>query len=216
MMHRLREALRTGGLAPMGGEGGVVEIGETYIGCLQGQPKPRRGGAAHKIVVLTLVERGGSASSSNIDSTSIAQVVPIIRENGRRERILVTDEAPVYDQLGGEFLSHGNVNNARKEYVRDGISTNTVEGYYSIFKRCMKWSISTAHRSTCTAYMAEYNFGYSKRSALGVDDYNRAEIAAKGIVGKRLPIDGLTAKRRPRRIKSLEALSPLTQKGSKT
>jgi transposase-like protein len=103
MAHRIREAMRLGGLTPMGGGGKTVEVDETYIGRLEGVPKPRKGGGAHKNVVLTLVERGGSARSFHIDSTSIAQVLPIIRENVKRESIMMTDEAPVYNQLGSEY-----------------------------------------------------------------------------------------------------------------
>jgi len=70
--HRLREAMRDGTLAPMGGAGGIVEVDETFIGRLEGQPKSKKGWG-HKNVVLTLVERGGSARSFHIDSTSVAQ-----------------------------------------------------------------------------------------------------------------------------------------------
>src|SRR5712671_6518647 len=88
MMHRLREALRTGGLAPMGGSGKTVEVDETYIGRLEGQPKGKSG-FAHKNTVLTLIERGGSSRSFHIDATSIAQVVPILRANIDRETALM-------------------------------------------------------------------------------------------------------------------------------
>src|ERR1700704_6616707 len=84
LMHRLREAMRTGGLAPMGGEGKTVEIDETYIGKIKGMPKPR-GGAAHKNMVLTLVERGGKARSFHMDGKAISDVMPIIRANVARE-----------------------------------------------------------------------------------------------------------------------------------
>jgi transposase-like protein len=133
MMHRLREALRTGGLAPMGGSGKIVEVDETYIG--KGQPV-RRGGSTHKNTVLTLVERGGRARSFHIDSATIAQVAPIIRENIKRESRLMTDEANIYPEVGANFSSHDAVNHSEKEYVRDGakfpemtldvITTNTV------------------------------------------------------------------------------------------
>src|ERR1700722_15029362 len=93
MMPRLREALRTGGLAPLGGNGKTVEVDETYIGRLEGQPKRRTGGS-HKNIVLTLVERGGGARSFDIDSTSIANIAPILKANMSREARLMTDEAP--------------------------------------------------------------------------------------------------------------------------
>jgi len=62
MAHRIREAMRAGGLAPLGGQGKGVKADETYIGRLKGAPKQRTGGA-HKNTVLTLVERGGRARS---------------------------------------------------------------------------------------------------------------------------------------------------------
>jgi transposase-like protein len=198
MMHRLREALRTGGLAPMGGSGKTVEADETYIGRIQGQPV-RFGGSTHKHTVLTLVERGGSARSFHIDSATVAQVAPIVRENISRESRLMTDEANIYKEVGRDYESHDAVNHKAKEYVRypnvvdfpDGaprpvITTNTVEGYYSIFKRGMKGVYQHCSEKHLHRYLAEFDFRYSNRAALGVDDYTRAEIAAKGIVNKRL------------------------------
>lgn len=129
--HRLREAMRDAAMAPMGGAGSIVEVDETFIGRLEGQPK-WQSGYAHKNVVLTLVQRGGSARSFHIDSASVASIVPIIRENVRRESKFMTDEARHYVNVGGEFASHGAVNHSAKEYARGEISTNTVEGYYSV------------------------------------------------------------------------------------
>jgi transposase-like protein len=204
MMHRLREALRTGGLAPMGGSGKTVEVDETYIGRLQGQPV-RRGGGTHKNTVLTLVERGGRARSFHIDTATIAQVAPIIRENISRESHLMTDESNIYPEVAAEFAGHDTVIHSEKQYVRywnevtnktgaggkpvvetTTITTNTVEGYYSIFKRGMKGIYQHCSEKHLHRYLAEFDFRYSNRIALGVDDYSRAEIAAKGISGKRL------------------------------
>jgi transposase-like protein len=188
MMHRIREAMRTGGLGPMGGSGKTVEVDETYIGRLEVQPA--KAGPATKNIVLTLVERGGRARSFHIDATSIAQVIPIIRENISRETIVMTDEAPVYRGLGGEYLSHDAVNHGAKEYVRysadDVITTNTVEGYYSIFKRGMKGVYQHCKEKHLHRYLAEFDFRYSNRVALGVNDGERAILAMKGIEGKRL------------------------------
>jgi len=190
LTHRIREAMRAGGLVPpMGGAGKTVEIDETYIGRLEGMPKMRTGGA-HKNVVLTLVERGGSARSFHIDSTSMAHVLPIIRENVKRESIIMTDEASVYRPLGAEYLSHDAVNHSAKEYVRynadDVITTNTVEGYYSIFKRGMKGVYQHCKEKHLHRYLSEFDFRYSNRVALGIDDGERADLAVKGAAGKRL------------------------------
>ena len=188
LAHRVREAMRDGVLAPMGGLGKEVEIDETYIGKQEGHEKVR--GVAHKNVILTLVERGGSARSFHIESTSIADIVPIVRQNVRRESVMMTDEAPVYRGLGAEFMSHDAVNHGRKEYVRysadDVISTNTVEGFYSIFKRGMKGVYQHCGEKHLHRYLAEFDFRYTNRMALGIDDADRAGKIVEGAKGKRL------------------------------
>lgn len=186
MMHRIREAMRTGGLGPMGGGGKVVEVDETYIGRLEGQPKKGHGASSHKNTVLTLVERGGAARSFHIDAASVGQIAPIVRANIARETRLMTDEAQQYRGVGREFASHEAVNHGRKEYVRDDITTNTVEGYYSIFKRGMKGIYQHCSEKHLHRYLAEFDFRYSNRVALGVNDGERAVLAMKGIEGKRL------------------------------
>ncbi len=185
MMHRLREALRTGGLSPLGGGGKIVEADETFIGRLKGQPKNSKGGVAHKNVVLTLVERGGAARSFHIDSTAGNVIMRIVRENIARETKVMTDEARHYIQMSKEY-EHDTVNHSKFEYVRGEAHTNTVEGYYSIFKRGMKGVYQHCSEKHLHRYLAEYDFRYSNRAALGVNDVQRAELAAKGIVGKRL------------------------------
>jgi transposase-like protein len=191
MMHRLREALRIGGLMPpMGSNGGTVEADETFIGRLQGQKKGKAAWA-HKNVVLTLVERGGSARSFHIDGVRTGDILPIVRANVSREAQLMTDEANAYKVIADiDGLNHETIKHSKNEYVRyEGdkiISTNTVEGYYSIFKRGMKGVYQHCAEKHLHRYLAEFDFRYSNRIAVGVDDYRRAEIAAKGIVGKRL------------------------------
>ena len=185
MAHRIRESMRAGGLSPLGGGGKIVEADETYIGRLKGQPV-RRGGGTHKNTVLTLVERGGSARSFHIDSAMVAQVAPIIRENISRESRLMTDEANIYPEVGADFASHDAVNHSVKEYVRGEITTNTVEGYYSIFKRGMKGVYQHCAEKHLHRYLSEFDFRYSNRVALGVNDGERRTLAIKGAAGRRL------------------------------
>ena len=132
MTHRIREAMRAGGLAPLGGHGKAVEVDETFIGRLEGQPKRSRGTTSHKNTVLTLVERGGSARSFHVEGTTIADIAPILKANISRMSRLNTDEATHYHQVGSEFVSHDTVNHGDKEYARQEegrlIGTNTVEG----------------------------------------------------------------------------------------
>jgi transposase-like protein len=192
LTHRIREAMRAGGLLPPMGSGGkTVEIDETYIGRLQGQPK-RKAGAGHKNTVITLVERGGSARSFHIDGNRAGDILPIIRTNLSREARLMTDELPAYKVVVdiAEIGSHEKVTHSKKEYVRyegeDVITTNTVEGYYSIFKRGMKGVYQHCAEKHLHRYLSEFDFRYSNRVALGIHDGERADLAIKGAAGKRL------------------------------
>lgn len=95
LMHRIREAMRDGSLAPMGGDGAVVEVDETAIGRTEGAPKrgpALRGRSSFRNTVLTLVERGGSARSFHIDGATIGNMKPIIQANVAREAVVMTDE----------------------------------------------------------------------------------------------------------------------------
>jgi transposase-like protein len=189
MGHRIREAMRVTGVGPMGGAGEIIEIDETYVGHLDGQPKKKKGrtgGSTHKNTVLTLVERGGSARSFHIDDATIANIAPIIRENISRESRLMTDEANWYKEVGSEFENHESVKHTDKEYVRGDVTTNTVEGYYSIFKRGMKGVYQHCKEKHLHRYLSEFDFRYSNRVRFGVDDVERTARAVQGIVGKRL------------------------------
>jgi transposase-like protein len=194
MAHRVRESMRAGGLAPLGSGGKVVEVDEVYIGRVKGRPV-RRGGS-HKNTVVTLVERGGSARSFHVDGNRAGDILPIIRTNLSREAQLMTDEHPAYKivvELEG-IASHDRVNHGNDEYVRyEGdkvISTNTVEGYYSIFKRGMKGVYQHCAEKHLHRYLSEFDFRYSNRSALGINDGERRTLAIKGAAGKRLTYRG--------------------------
>lgn len=182
MSHRIREAMRVLNLEPMGG---TVEIDETFIGRLEGVAKGK-GGWAHKNVVLTLVERGGSARSFHVDGTRVVDIAPIVNANLKREASMMTDEGAHYTVVGRNFASHQSVNHNRDEWVRGEVHTNTVEGYYSVFKRGMKGVYQHCKEKHLHRYLSEFDFRYSNRIALGVDDIARSDRALKGIIGKRL------------------------------
>lgn len=189
MAHRIREAFRPKEFTPMGGGGKTVEVDETMFGKVETAPKGRNRfpGWGNRNVVLTLVERGGSARSFKINTTSIAEIVPILRTNVRRESDLMSDQASWYKSVGKEFNSHQSVEHSADEYVRDGyIHSNTVENYYSIFKRGMKGIYQHCAEKHLHRYMSEFDFRYSNRSGLGIEDAERAEKALKQITGKRL------------------------------
>jgi transposase-like protein len=186
--HRIREAMRSGELAPFGSKGGAVEADETFIGRRKGMPI--RPGFNHKMKVLTLIDRDtGRAQSCVIEDLRTETIEPILYANIAREARLMTDEAHRFKQPGYYFASHDTVNHAKDEYVRYGtplITTNTVEGYFSVFKRGMRGIYQHCAEKHLHRYLAEFDFRYSERAALGVNDTQRAASALKGFAGKRL------------------------------
>lgn len=199
MGHRIREAMRVGSLTPpMGGEGSVVEVDETIYGRASTHPKGRRppgrkiiNNAAHKNVILSLVERGGTVRSYHVAGSTISEVIPIVNANVRKETFMMTDSAGLYKYQLINFAQHDRVDHSSGEYVRyaEGaptIHTNTVEGYFSLFKRGMRGVYQHCKEKHLHRYLAEFDFRYNNRIALGVDDETRASKMIKGAQGKRL------------------------------
>jgi len=152
MCHRIREAMRTGGLGPLGGDGKIVEADETYYGPTE-VPRPRnkylppptknrRSGPANKRPILALVERGGNVRTFHVPVATKDNVTKIVRENVAGESRLHTDESRLYPEIGARFDAHKTVKHSHGEYVRyedgEAIHTNSAEGYFSIFKRGMR------------------------------------------------------------------------------
>lgn len=199
MMHRLREAVAPGSDAgPLGGDGKVVEADETYLGKKDGKRKaPGAGGYAHKRTVLSLVERGGKIRSFKLGSPTRAEIGAAIRANVDPASVLHTDGARVYHGLaataGHESVDHDKAYVRRSKIVNlagadewPDVHTNTLEGFFSVFKRGMVGTYQHCGEQHLQRYLAEFDFRMNNRAKLGVTDEARAEIALKGIVGKRL------------------------------
>ena len=191
LTHRIREAMRVGGLGPLGGEGKTVEADETFIGGKErNRHKSKRatkrlGGSWGKETVFSLVERDGSVRSMHVASVTAAKLRPILVAQVDGQSLLCTDDAGQYHHMGRDFQREV-VNHSAEEYVRGKAHTNTVENYFSILKRGITgcyFHVSEAHLHR---YLAEFDFRYSNRERLGVDDVSRAETALKGFKGKRL------------------------------
>jgi hypothetical protein len=194
-MHRLREAMRTGGLEPLGGKGKVVEADETYFGKAEtmhvskqrkGRPYTKKGHFMNNRPILALVERGGSVRSFHVAVADQATVCNIVRENVDSESKVHTDESKLYSKPLMGVLRHRRVKHTAGEYVRGDVTTNTVESYFSIFKRGMRGTYQHCAEKHLHRYLAEFDFRHNNRIALGVNDTMRAETLAEGIVGKRL------------------------------
>jgi transposase-like protein len=184
MAHRVREAMGGNDGAPMGEGGGTVEADETYIGRKPGRKKAR--GVGHKMAVMSLVERDGRVRSFRITEFDGQTLSDILDANVSRNAHLRTDEYPTYKQFGHHFASHETVNHSKEEYVRGDAYTNTIEGYFSIFKRGMKGIYQHCSEQHLQRYLNEFDFRYSNRTALGVDDLMRTMRAIKGAGNKRL------------------------------
>lgn len=195
MAHRLREAMMQGDLPPMGGEGAIVEADETYYGNKVALKKKRAmqrkgikgfGGVANKHIVVSLVERGGNIRSFTVKHATKQTVGKIVRDNLDSRTRLITDESRLYPEAGKEFKSHEKVHHAVGEYVRGDVYTNTLESYYSVFKRGMRGVYQHCGEKHLHRYVAEFDFRYNYRDATGANDMERTEAALSGIVGKRL------------------------------
>ena len=186
MSHRIREAMRDADMDIIGSEGGDVQADETYIGQKDGQER-RKGGFGHKMRVVSLLDkRTGKVRSIDANQMVKNEVANIVRENVSREATLVTDEAQWYRAVGREYQGHKTVFHGIGNYVSDGSTTNDIEGYFSIFKRGMRGVYQFCSEKHLHRYLAEFDFRYSNRSALGIEDTERADILLSGVVGKRL------------------------------
>lgn len=188
MAHRIREAMRSTDTAPFGSGGGIVEADETFIGRKAGVARDGKRHSIHDMrKVLALVDREtGRARSVVIDGLNISAIAPPVLKTMARDARLATDEAGHYRFIGRHFTDHKTVNHARGEYARGNVHTNTVEGFFSIFKRGMKGVYQHCGEQHLHRYLAEFDFRYSNRVACGFDDTARSVAALQGAVGKRL------------------------------
>lgn len=183
MMHRVREAMRELNPGGMGGQNKVVEVDETYVG---GKAKNAKRGAPipTKEPVISLLERGGMVRSFHLPAVSSKTLRPILVTQIDRKTYLMTDEHKAYTRVGREFAGHGTVNHSIGEYVRGFFwHTNTVEGYFSIFKRGIYGVYHHVSQQHLKRYLGEFDFRYNFRH---VSDTERTSEALRGVVGKRL------------------------------
>jgi transposase-like protein len=187
LTHRIREAMVDGSAAPFGGNGGDVEADETYIGH-DGNFSAK--GGKNMNAVLSMVDRNtGRLRSVVLDNVTTNAVTREVVGNLDPDTRLLTDSANVYRRVGGMLAGHGAVNHSVGEYVREAdatIHTNTVEGTFSIFKRGMRGIYQHCAKKHLHRYLAEFDFRYSNRIAVGIDDSRRADRALAGVRGKRL------------------------------
>ena len=190
MFHRIREAMSDDSNVDFGSGGGTVEVDETFIGRDKSiKPKGNKKGRGyhHKHKILSLVDRTtGRAKSMVVEDLKAKTLVPILRENIAKDATVYTDEASQYHGLAKNFAVHDYVRHGAGEYVRGKVHTNTIEGYFSIFKRGMKGVYQHCAKKHLHRYAAEFEFRYNNRAENGIDDAMRASVIIKSAAGKRL------------------------------
>jgi transposase-like protein len=182
---RLREASTNPKAGPVGGEGKTVESDETFVGgkkknVHRGKPEPR------KHAVHALVERGGHVRATHIADVSARTLKEALTKGADRKSKLRTDDALANLSVGKDFADHQTVAHTLGEYVRGDVSTQTVESFFAILKRGITGSFHSVSEQHLQRYVDEFAFRWNTRSALGVEDFERAALLLKGAKGKRL------------------------------
>jgi transposase-like protein len=169
---------------------GTVEVDETYVGGKVTNRLRKMGtgrGTVNKIPVVSLVERGGRVRSVPMPKITASDLHALVRKNVRRDARIVTDEYPGYKGLDRKFTGgHDTVKHKDKEYVRGDVHTNTVEGYFGILKRGINGVYHHVGKGHLWRYLHEFDYRYNLRSALGIDDGERAAQVVRQVAGKRL------------------------------
>ena len=184
LCHRIREAMdQADGNGPLGGPETVVEADETYVGGKAKNRATRK--PAPKKAVVALVERDGRARSFHVANVNAKDLRGLIVTNVDRASHLMTDEAPVYTRVGREFNGHSSVNHSAKEYVTTGgfKHSNTVENFFSIFKRGIIGTYHHMSEAHLGRYCREFDMRYNSRD---MNDAERAAEIVKGFIGRRL------------------------------
>jgi transposase-like protein len=186
MTHRIREAMKPAtGAAPIGGEGKTVEADETYLAKSPKTRKPK-GTPLHAkpaSMVFSLIERGGNVRSKYLDDRNIRAA---LNEHLDERSRLVTDGSTSYKFVMPTPAQHESVDHSKYEWTRGDVHTNTAENFFSIFKRGLVGTYQHMDKNHLDRYLAEFDFRFNNRAKLGINDAERAEIALKGIEGKRL------------------------------
>lgn len=191
LTHRIRAAMSDGAIGTLGGGGMTLEVDETFVGAKAGRKLGRP--PVKKQVVMALVERGGRVRAVHVPDVRGNTLRVAIQANANTQSRLLSDERSAYTMIGWNFAEHHAVNHQRQEYVRGDIHTNTVEGYFSVLKRGLDGIYQHVSEAHLHRYLSEFDFRYSNREKLGVDDVSRANRALIGTKGKRLTYETVSA-----------------------
>jgi hypothetical protein len=185
MMHRIRFAMADDHSKPEQLTG-IIEVDETYVG---GKPRDKgphnwKNRADRKMPVVAMVQRGGNVRAMTMPKVNGKNLKRVIYQNIHKSARIMTDEAKIYKGLRKEYEGgHDTVNHSAGEYVRGDITTNTVEGFFSILKRGMIGTFHAVSKKHLHRYVSEFEYRYNTRH---LDDGERTAMAIRKADGKRL------------------------------
>jgi transposase-like protein len=184
---RVREAMKLPkmGSGRLGGEGKPLESDETFVGgkkknAKRGKPEPR------KHAVHALVEPGGHLRATHVPDVSARTLRAVMEKHADRRSVLHTDDALTNLSLGKDFAGHKTVVHTAGEYYKDGAGTQSAEAFFAILKRGVMGSFHSVSEQHLQRYVDEFAFRWDNRSAMGVEDAERARRIVKGAIGRRL------------------------------
>ena len=187
MSHRIREAMHDDSGEILGSGGGAVEADEMFLGGKPPKRKtPKAGGSAHKMKVLSLVERGGRVRSFRVPNIKAETLQPILMDEISHNAKLMTDGGGQYRGLDKHFAEHNTVDHSSGEYARGDVYTNTLESYFGVMKRGISGVYQHVSKQHLHRYCAEFDHRFTYRTANGYSDMERTDLALKSIAGKRL------------------------------
>ena len=193
MLHRIRDAMRTGTFAKLSGE---VEVDETFIGGkARNMHASRRAkkitgrGPEGKAIAFGMVERGGDVRTATVDTRKRKDLEPIIKENIQAGPAIFSDELKSYETLEGDF-QHSVINHA-VEYVNGNVHNNTMENFWSLLKRGLHGTYISVEPFHLFRYLDEQSFRFNKRH---VTDADRSIQLCYNVTGRRLTWNQLTGK----------------------
>src|SRR5258708_883923 len=193
MSHRVREAMKDGHDDKLGGPetSGIVEADETYFGKTKGFGKGAHPNKKQKVVALGA--RTGRVRSFHMPTITAETVKPVLQGQIEQNVRLMTDGAGLYEKIGKTFTTHQTVNHPPPQYPRGDVTTNTVEGFFGILKMGIGGVYQHVSPQHFHRYLSEFDFRYSNRKKLGIEDAERADILLQGVVGKRLTYQTVVA-----------------------
>lgn len=163
LCHRIRKAMEELNKAPLGGEGQIVEVDESFIGG-NTQRKGVKAGKATKISVLGMVERGGRVHMQTIENCKAATLRPVVEKNlSPNVRAVLTDSSPTYKSPVFPEEKHVQANHKIELDMFGETSMKTIEGAFSLFKRGVVGSYHHLSKDHLDSYLQEFCWRYNRR-----------------------------------------------------